>query len=352
MGGTGVQGVSVPGVSKADTPRRIRKRLARRLRVGVAVALLGLAGCTENTGPAEAKSAKTQSAKSAAAIEVKLTSLGGVSADDTQRLAALIEERAALPGMPFASDTRHKYAIAGAVDAGPAPAGTYFVAVLDVRDSGGAQLHRIVEDALIEGTRGMALSPADLAQLARDAVAKLAAWHMASFGGNGAGGQTMAALAPGDLGPDETLAGSRVGNMGTDDDFATGSIARLADATTPGARLHFDIDMAPAPGDGREALASALGEALSRRAPTSQWNEGRYLLRGEVALAGTATGDTGLSIRWQVMTEDGQLLGTVTQVSATGPASVAHHWGPLAGDAAEAAASGVLAVLARPAGGA
>lgn len=344
-----MQGVSVPGVSKADTPRRIRKRLARRLRVGVAVALLGLAGCTENSGPAEAKSAKTQSAKSAAAIEVRLISLGGVSADDTQRLAALIEEQAALPGMPFAGDTRHKYAIAGAVDAGPAPAGTYFVAVLDVRDSGGAQLHRIVEDALIEGTRGMALSPADLARLASDAVAKLAAWHMASFGG---GGRTIAALAPGDLGPDETLAGSRVGNLGTDDDFATGSIARLTDAATPGARLHFDIDMAPTPGDGREALASALGEALSRRAPTSQWNEGRYLLRGEVALAGTATGDTGLSIRWQVMTEDGQLLGTVSQVSATGPASVAHHWGTLAGDAAEAAASGVLAILARPAGGA
>ncbi len=328
------------GVSKSDSQRRIRKRLARRLRVGTAIALLTLAGCTDNAGPAEAKKAAEATAPST--ITVKLDPLGGIRASDASLLAALIEERAMQPDMPFAADTKHAYAIGGAVDAGPAPTGTYLVAVLDIHSADGVSLHRIVEDSFIAQPRGMAPTRADLTRIASDAVSKLAAWHMASFGAP----HIATALAPSDIGPDDNVAADA-----GDDDFATGSIAQSVDAASAGGRLHVDIDMAPAPGDGREALARALGDALSRRAPTSQWSEGHYLLRGEVMAAATG-GEPGLSIRWQVMGEDGHVIGTVTQVNAASPSSVAFHWGPLAGEAAEAAASGVLAVLARPANGA
>ncbi|MFZ2468016.1 MAG: hypothetical protein WAW54_06440, partial [Parvibaculum sedimenti] len=59
-----------------------------------------------------------------------------------------------------------------------------------------------------------------------------------------------------------------------------------------------------------------------------------------------------LAIQWQVMTDDGRLVGTVIQANAVNPARVATRWGTLAGQAGEAAASGVLSLLTQPAKGA
>lgn len=258
-------------------------------------------------------------------------------------LAALIEEQAMQPGMPFATaDAQHKYSIAGAVDAGPTPKGTYLVAVLDIRSPDGVALHRIVEEDLIAKGNGTGLTRSDLTLVASGAVAKLAAWHLASL----AAGRTMAMREPGDMGPDARIA------AGPDDDIITGSISHGTQAESPGSRLRFDIDMGPAPGDGREALASALGDALRRRAPTPQWSSGHYIVRGEVALSATADAEPSLAIQWQVMTDDGHLVGTVIQANAVNPARVATRWGALAGQAGEAAASGVLSLLTQPAKGA
>lgn len=324
------------GVTTADHWRRARRHFARRLRVATAVLILGLAGCTDEKAPAGA-------AASIPPVKVKLATAGHLSPADAALLAALIEEQAARPGMPFASaDARHRYAIAGAVDAGLTPRGTYLVAVLDIRSAEGVALHRIVEEALIAKSGGAGLTRSDLMPVAGEAVVKLAAWHIASI----QAGHALAGLEPGDLGPDATIA------AGPDTDFITGSISHHTQAASPGERLRFDIDMGPAPGDGREALASALGDALRRRAPTPQWNAGHYIVRGEVALAATANAEPSLAIQWQVVADDGRLVGTVIQANAVSPAQVAVRWGRLAGQAGEAAASGVLSLLTQPAKGA
>lgn len=245
--------------------------------------------------------------------------------------------------MPFATgDGQRKYVIGGAVDAGATPKGTYIVAVLDIRSANGVALHRIVEDALIAKTGGNGLTRTDLLPVADEAVNKLASWHIASV----QAARVMARLEPGDLEPDATVA------AGPDADFVTGSISHGAQAASPGARLRFDIDMGPAPGDGREALASALGDALRRRAPTPEWTAGHYVVRGEVALSATANAEPALAIQWQVVADDGHLVGTVLQANAVNPARVAVRWGDLAGKAGEAAASGVLSLLTQPSKGA
>jgi len=104
----------VQGVSKSDRSRRTRKRLARRLRVGTAVALLALAACTDNAGPSDTKKAQAATPR----ITVKLEATGGMRASDAALLSELIATEAARPGMPFATGTQHTYAIGGAVDAG------------------------------------------------------------------------------------------------------------------------------------------------------------------------------------------------------------------------------------------
>jgi len=326
----------VQGVTKADHWRRTRRHFARRLRVATAIVILGLAGCTEEKAPAGASA-------STSPVSVKLDAGGQLRSADAALLASLIEEQAARPGMPFAAaDARHRYSIAGAVDAGLTARGTYLVAVLDIRSPNGIALHRIVEEALIAKGEDTGLSRSDLLPVAGKAVDKLAAWHIASIRADHA----MAALDPGDLGPDATIA------TGPSDDLVTGSISRRTQAASPGARLRFDIDMGPAPGDGREALASALGDALRRRAPTPQWNAGHYIVRGEVALSSTANAEPSLAIQWQVVADDGRLVGTVIQANAVSPAKVATRWGDLAGQAGEAAASGVLSLLTQSAKGA
>ncbi|KAB7739443.1 hypothetical protein F2P47_12030 [Parvibaculum sedimenti] len=284
---------------------------------------------------------------------MKLDSAGNMRPSEAAILASLIEEQAMQPGMPFATaDAQHKYSIAGAVDAGPTPKGTYLVAVLDIRSPNGVALHRIVEEDLIAKGNGAGLTRSDLTQVASGAVAKLAAWHIASL----AAGRAMAGREPGDMGPDATgpdaMGPDAMIAAGPDDDITTGSISHGTQAVSPGSRLRFDIDMGPAPGDGREALAAALGDALRRRAPTPQWNAGHYIVRGEVALSSTADAEPSLAIQWQVMTDDGRLVGTVIQANAVNPARVATRWGTLAGQAGEAAASGVLSLLTQPAKGA
>ncbi len=129
-----------------------------------------------------------------------------------------------------------------------------------------------------------------------------------------------------------------VPSLGPDEDVATASIAKAL-AVKP----DFDVSMGFAPGDGAEALSTAMRKALIRSAPPG--HAGHFHVRGEVTLSSTDTGDTGISIDWQVAHADGALIGTITQTSAVSPSKIAGIWGDFADSAVAPAAQGVRALL-------
>lgn len=136
-------------------------------------------------------------------------------------------------------------------------------------------------------------------------------------------------------GNDEALS---VPSLGPDDDVATASIAKAL-AVKP----DFDVIMGFAPGDGAQALRTAMRKALAKSAPPG--HAGHFYVRGEVTLSSTGTGDTDIAINWQVARADGALIGTITQTSVVSPSKIAGIWGDFADSAVAPAAQGVRALL-------
>lgn len=294
----------------------IGRKTRKRLRVAAAIAVLALAACADETSPA-AKVAEIE--KPAGILKIKIDALGGVHPEQARLLAVLIRQNM---GANSAEE------IVGAFDAAPLPADApgriYAVAVLDLKDAGGARLHRVIEDETVDRPGG-ALVQADIARLADRLSTKLAGWR---------------AAAPMNFALDETLVGTSPAG-----DMATGGIRGGAHERATSSKLHFDIAIGPAPGDGTDALAHALAAALARRAPSADWGCGCYRLAGTVALASAEGGLVSLSIDWLVAADNGRPVGKVTQVKALDPASIAGRWGEIAEEAAETAADGVLAVV-------
>jgi hypothetical protein len=295
------------------------------LRIAAAIALLGLAGCADDAAPSRPRMA----AKFAPAFSFDIAPLGKADKGDAQLLADLMRQEAERRSLGSAS--RQPFRVGGAMDAGAGPNGLYLVAVLDVSDANGNRVHRIVDEGVRPASHD--ITYADLQRLAADTVSKLAIWYEAS---NAAGGGALADAAT-----------DAVPSAGMDDTLATGGID--TSVAFPGRRpLSFDIAMGPAPGDGAEALKSALTEALRRDMSGHMRGSGRYLLLGNVTASTIGNGDMGVAIRWLVKTPDGRLVGAVTQTQAVRPSRIASDWGDLAKDAGAAAAEGILALVGGP----
>lgn len=282
-------------------------RQRRQARIAAAMALLALAGCADNAPAPDA---------APHLLNVKMEPQGSVRPDQARRLAALMAEEARRQKLETPGGER----LDGVVDAGRAGDGLYLVTVIDVSNGKGKRLHRIVDDSL---RPKQTLTDSDLLSIASSAIKKLALWHAASRDETGG----IRESAPFD-----------VAELGPDDEIATANIAAILTA-----KPRFEIAMGPAPGDGAAALKSALEDELSRMSPAG--DTGRYLVRGEVAVSSTDTGDAGVAIRWQVTAAGGQSIGIVTQTRAAAPSRIASYWGDLAKAAAEPAAKGILAML-------
>lgn len=323
-----------------------RRKARRRLRVAAAIAILGLAGCIDHASPESGTSPDAAAAEEkptapapvhfppSVHFNVRIDALGEANAEQARLLSVLIRQNMG------ATPARDAHEIVGALDAAPMTAGEatqglYVVAVLDLKDAGGARLYRAIGDRRVDRPGGGPLTNTDIALLADKLSAKLAAWH---------------GVLPMNFALDDTL---RSTSMADEDDMATGSIRTggIRHEASSASRLHFDIAMGPAPGDGAEALSQALASALSRRAPSGDWDCGCYRLQGRVAVASAERGLTAVTIEWLVAAGDGHPLGRVVQTQKLSPESVSGRWGDLARQAAETAADGVLAVVlpSRPA---
>ncbi len=100
-----------------------------------------------------------------------------------------------------------------------------------------------------------------------------------------------------------------------------------------------------APGDGREALATALIAALDLRGIRLAAADAEVpLITGTVTVTPAPNGER-LAIRWAVLNPDGSEIGAVEQENDVLPGKLDGRWGPLAYDIATGAAAGLEDLL-------
>ena len=105
-----------------------------------------------------------------------------------------------------------------------------------------------------------------------------------------------------------------------------------------------------APGDGDQALATAMAAALRRAQVALADFPGavpNYVVEVVVAVTPPASGKQKVSIAWTLNRPDGEQIGQVKQENAVEAGSLNKVWGLTAYDAANAAAPGITALLDR-----
>jgi len=104
------------------------------------------------------------------------------------------------------------------------------------------------------------------------------------------------------------------------------------------------VDVAGAPGDGKEALENALSNQLLNRgfvvmgAPAAE----AYEIQGIVRLFPAGRGEETIRIDWTIFGPEGTRLGNVTQTNVIRKGSLNRRWGAAAEAAASAAAVDIL----------
>lgn len=305
--------------------------------MGAAVAIFAMTACadtavSDRAAPGiEAQNRETAPLGTAGDPTVAIAALTGVPPTEANLFSEMLKEEVARASIPLSGSRALAFDMTGAMGAGRNDGGTYIVAVIDIEDTGGERLHRVVSETQLpeNGKAGSAWDAVDNDELrgfAALTAQKIASWYSTAT----AAPQTVAAIPGG---------GSR--------DITTGSLAEAEPEN--GNRLPFDISVGPAPGDGNVALAAALDGALARRIATATWiGMERYRIEGRVVTGSRSDGRTDVSIHWLVQSASGAILGEVHQENALDAESIAGRWGEVAEMAAEAAADGVLAVLGRP----
>ncbi|MAB13750.1 hypothetical protein [Parvibaculum sp.] len=368
--------MAVSAASKGRIGKGRRKRhrhnspATRRASMASALALMVFAACIDNAAPAGAASptppdAATAQTKSSDPVEIR-------AVRDTPEAAAqifstLLTRQARQDKLPLEADDAAAggdYTLRGALGAGQGLEGVYLIAVIDLHGKGDVRLHRVVTEARATGPA--AVKPAsqggdgagsaqsnvwqrvrqeDMERLASESMARLSHWYEANREAPATAAASMVAM--------KAPAGNDA-----DDALVTGSIRPDLPDTTPdgkggpGQRLAsaspFRIDVAPAPGDGDRALTAAMEKALSEKLKgrLADMTGGPYKVTGEVVTASRNDGQTDVSIRWVLTGPQGTKLGEVRQSRAVKAAAIAGRWGPLADQAARAAAEGILKLIA------
>ena len=105
--------------------------------------------------------------------------------------------------------------------------------------------------------------------------------------------------------------------------------------------------MTGAPGDGSQALATALQKELSRNgvALSDATGTAAYRVEGKVSIGADKDGKQPIEISWNVRDPQGKKLGTVTQKNEIPQGSLDGAWGKTADAAAAAAAQGIIKLL-------
>ena len=117
-------------------------------------------------------------------------------------------------------------------------------------------------------------------------------------------------------------------------------------AKPPRGRLAIGV-ISGAPGDGNEALALALAQALKQYRVTVEANPGPgiYRTKAQVSVTNKDVETDTVRIEWRLMGPNGQSYGTVEQENDVPAGSVNQRWGDTAVYAAAGAGDGLVALM-------
>lgn len=256
-----------------------------------------------------------------------------------------------------------------AVKAAANASGIIVLLVADMESREGTRLHRaVIEQRLpaspsANGNVWQAFSEEDMQRLAGETVNKRGARpRFAELKGPGtAPAETPRALYAEaedllELGPEITPAGfDDPAALTADDRLATASTAAAPAATLAGETRFLVTVRAANAQEGAAGrtdgttLARALRQALTekdRQAGGRLEAETGYFVTGDIKTAPRGKALTRVEIEWQIAAKDGTPLGLVRQANDVANSEIDRSWGLIAEAAGEAAAEGILELLA------
>jgi hypothetical protein len=129
--------------------------------------------------------------------------------------------------------------------------------------------------------------------------------------------------------------------------FIAVAFAAETGASTSGTDRLAYVTVAGAPGDGEQALAKALYDALAPRGvkPANFSDTNVYEIEVIVRVEPDTGGKQSVKINWIVFDAEGNTLGHVSQTKSVRKGSLDKSWGPAAKAAANAASGEILELL-------
>lgn len=315
----------------------------------IALAGLGLAGCetsgnlfgdnqvaAETVAPAPAPAAVPQ-----LAARVALAPIIGAPEALGQQLRTQVTQAAAKSrvGIVADRDPAADFSMRGYLVAARDKGGVKVSYIWDITDASGKRVNRITGEELTTAAPAAkepwgSVTPAVTQVIADKVAASLGAWAPSQpKAAPVAAGPAVAAAGAGAMPP----AGAPVSASGVTN-ATTASLPPTAASPAP--------TVSGAPGDGNEALASALQRELSRQGATLSGPQGnQHRVEGKVTVGTVKDGKQPIQIDWKVVDAQGKAVGTVTQKNAIPPGSLDGSWGKTADAAAAAAAQGIIKLL-------
>lgn len=254
------------------------------------------------------------------------------------------------------------YRMNGHLSAERSPRGTIVVYVWDVTDPIGSGQHRIAGQEIIPAS-AEGEDPWELVDdTAMSRIAARTAESLAAYLGQKGYFVRHVALDP----PEDSRAGASVqtanagapattASTGTQDAAArTASSVRSRPVSRASARINNQrpiaiSDVAGVDKTSSKHLVEAMGIALDRRGVTVGANPEQKVLKvaGDISVGSKVSGQQTVSVKWSVLDAQGKLVGTVKQNNKVPAGTLDAGWGPIAQVVADAAAGGIIELLAK-----
>ena len=324
----------------------------------ILVSGIGLAGCetgsavlgtTGSTQPETLIAQPPAVAKTRISIAPVIGAPDSVSKQLAQDFSAAIGQKSVVVVGP---QDKADYALRGYIVAAKDKTGTKVSYIWDVTDPGNRRVNRVTGEEVIAGTTGSdawaAVTPQITQAIAQKSAGSLASWLQQQTPPQ----PTLVSAAPtiGATSQQAAVSQTSVGAIPPMSAPTTGSTPRMAaaapTATSGGPVAAVIPSLTGAPGDGNNALASALQAELTKNGVGSASQGGTpYRVEGVVKVGAVADGKQPVQIDWNVKDPQGKRLGTVTQKNEIVAGSLDNSWGRTADAAAAAAAQGILKLL-------
>lgn len=325
---------------------------ARHVAVCATVAALGLGGCeTASTvlgGPQASEpvaAIATPPPKPQHAAKIAVSPIIGAPDALGQQLRTQLEQAAERNriGIVADRDKSADFAMRGYLVAARDKGSAKISYIWDVTDPGGKRVNRITGEELAPMAVGAKDAWASVTPQITQAIADKVASSLGSWAPSQPKSTPVASAAPATasvatagIPPGQPAAQYSQTQGGAPAPAAVGAVS----GGFPGAVV------SGAPGDGNEALASALQRELANSGvPLGEASGQGYRVEGTVSVGAVKDGKQAIQIDWKVKDGKGASVGTVTQKNSIPPGTLDGSWGKTADAAAAAAAQGIVKLL-------